>query len=538
MTELEMNLMRRATLGDGLRRSSLRHPDKAALIYYYVDGRSTVYSYRDLNEKANRVANSLLAMGVRKGDRVAAISHNSPELVMLIYALLKIGAWYTPLNFMLQGADIARLVDFAGARLLFVGDNLTGTVSEVVGDLASVDKVVLIDLTGGRKPDGWLDFNTLMDAPAGEPGAIIDDEDVATLFFTSGTEAAPKGVLSTHRNYYASHLAYIINVSITPEDVLLVSIPLIHMAGFDFLLIGHILSQTVVVTQLPNPSQMLDLIEKHRVSATALPPTLYLALARQPDFTRRDLTSARSFLTWASTIPRAMVEAWNEVAPNLEFFTLQGSSESTATAITGSFFKTWADVPNEDGRWVGKAMAFGSELRLVDDDDRDVPVGQPGEQVIRGPVVMKGYYRNERENDRVFRGGWFHTGDILFRDAEGNYFFADRKKDMIKTGEENVFSQEVENVIGAHPAVMQCAVFGVPDPRWGEAVTAAIVPRAGVTVTEEEIIGFCHERLPGFKVPKYVVVTDSLPTTAAGKLLKRDLKAAYAGLAEERGKGA
>ncbi|MBC7106313.1 MAG: long-chain fatty acid--CoA ligase, partial [Firmicutes bacterium] len=338
-----------------------------------------------------------------------------------------------------------------------------------------------------------------------------------------GTEAAPKGVLSTHRNYLFSHLAYTINLGLTPQDVWLVSLPLIHMAGFNLMLMAHVFGQTVVMTQLPVPAQMLRLMAEYRVTVTALPPTLYVALLKEAP-AELVMPEARILMTWASTIPQAMVDGWNRIAPNARFFTLQGSSESTATALTGSFFKSWADVPNGDGRWVGKAMAFGSELRLVDDEGREVAPGEPGEQVIRGPVVMKGYYKNEEETGRVFRDGWFHTGDVLFCDGSGNYYFADRKKDMIKTGGENVFSQEVENVISAHPGVLQCAVFGIPDPRWGEAVTAAVVPRPGVPLTEQEVIGFCRGRLPGYKVPKYVIITDTPPTTAAGKLLKRALR--------------
>jgi len=167
-------------------------------------------------------------------------------------------------------------------------------------------------------------------------------------------------------------------------------------------------------------------------------------------------------------------------------------------------------------------------VRLVDDDGNDVADGESGEQIVRGPVIMKGYYKNDEVNRRVFRDGWFHTGDILFRDAAGNYFFADRKKDMIKTGGENVYCQEVESVLGAHPGVMQCAVFGLPNERWGEAVTAAVIAKPGTEVTEAELIEFCRVRLPGFKAPKRIHFRKSLPISAANKILKRDLKTEYA----------
>jgi fatty-acyl-CoA synthase len=527
MSELKVNLTRRAVVGDGLRRSSLRYPDKDALIYYYSNGSMVKYTFKELNEKVNKVANNLLKRGISKGDKVAAISHNCPELVVLSYALLKIGAWYVPLNFMLGSDDIKWLINFSEAKLFFVEDELQDNVMKVADNLDSVEEFVHINTSGKQKPENWLVFDEFISDETNEPEVLINEEDVASLFFTSGTEAAPKGVLTTHKNYLASHMTYGINVGLTPDDVMILSIPIIHMAGWDLMLMAHIFSETLIMTQLPSPPQMLEVMSKHKVTATALPPTLYVALMNQPQFAKYDLPSARVFITWASTIPKAMVDGWNRVAPNLRFFTIQGSSESTATALTGSFFKTWADIPNEDGRWVGKTVAFGSELKIVDEQDKEIGVGEIGEQIIRGPVVTKGYYRNEEENKRAFREGWFHTGDMLFQDEEGNYFFADRKKDIIKTGGENVATQEVENIIGTHPSVLQCAVFGIPDPYWGEAVAAAVVPASGSCLTEEDIKGFCKERLAGFKVPKYVVFKECLPMSAANKILKRELKAEY-----------
>lgn len=201
--------------------------------------------------------------------------------------------------------------------------------------------------------------------------------------------------------------------------------------------------------------------------------------------------------------------------------------------MTGSWFKTWDEVPNGDGRYVGKVTHTGSEIKLVDEYGNEVPDDEPGEQIARGPVVVKGYYNNEEANIRAFRNGWYHTGDVFIRDKEGNYYFADRKKDIVKTGGENVSSQEIENVLSLHPEIMQCAVFGVPDPRWGEAVTAAVVLKIESTLTKEEIIEYCREKLSGFKTPKYIVFRTSLPTTSAGKLLKRTLKDEYKNLLQK-----
>ncbi|MBH2042384.1 MAG: AMP-binding protein [Comamonadaceae bacterium] len=526
--ELEMNLLRRQNLGDSLRRAAKAAGDKPAIIFYTADGAAQTHSYVQLNALVNTVANNLLRRGIRKGDRVAALSRNNVPFLALGYALHKIGAWLVPVNFMLQPTDVQHLIEFAEAKWFFVEDALLGNVDAVPGKMACVEQFVQFSVSGKAAPAGWLAFAELASGPADEPQVLVDSDDVATMFFTSGTESSPKGVLTSHANFYASQLAWALNFGLAQDDRFLLSIPLIHMAGYLFASFGLANQVTLVMTQVPQPVQMIDLIERHRLTAAALPPTLYVAMLSCPNFRTRDLSSASKMLTWASTIPKAMVDGWKEVAPAMRFFSGQGSSESTAGPLTGGYVGSWAEMPNGDGRWVGRQMCFSADVRLVDDDGKDVADGESGEQIVRGPVIMKGYYKNDEVNRRVFRDGWFHTGDILFRDAAGNYFFADRKKDMIKTGGENVYCQEVESVLGTHAGVMQCAVFGLPDERWGEAVTAAVIARPGTVVTEAELIEFCRGRLPGFKAPKRIHFRSSLPISAANKILKRDLKTEYA----------
>ena len=527
ITALEMNLLRRQNLGDSLRRSALAAPNKPAIIYYTTDGASRSVTYAELNRRANAVAHNLLQRGIAKGDKVAALSRNSIEFLVLGYALHKIGAWLVPINFMLQPPDVQHLIDFSETKWFFVEDALLGNVAPVLDKLTGVQQFVQFGPSPSR-PAGWMSFDELLPGPTHDPEVLIESDDVATLLFTSGTESAPKGVLSTHANYYAAHLGWSMNIGYSKDDRFLVSIPLIHMAAYLFCTLCLTHQITIVMTQSPQPVQMIELIERHRITATALPPTLYVAMIACPNFKTCDLSSASKFVSWASTIPKAMIDGWKQVAPHLRFYSGQGMSETTAAPQTVGSIGSWDEMPNGDGRWVGWPAAYCIELRLVDDEDKDVPIGTAGEQIVRGPAVMKGYYKNEETNQRVFRGGWFHTGDVMFRDAEGNHFFADRKKDMIKSGGENVYCQEVESVLGTHPAVMQCAVFGLPDERWGEAVAAAVIARAGSTVTEAELIEYCRERLAGFKTPKRIFFRTSMPISAANKLLKRELKAEYA----------
>ncbi|HRH86451.1 MAG TPA: AMP-binding protein [Rubrivivax sp.] len=526
-TELEMNLLRRQNLGDSLRRAAQAAPDKPAVIFYATDGATETHSYEQLNALVNVVANNLVRRGIKKGDRVAALSRNNVPFLALGYALHKIGAWLVPVNFMLQPADVQHLIEFAEARWFFVEDALLGNVDSVLGKMACVEQFVQFSVSGKAPPAGWMAFAELASGAADEPQVLIESDDVATMFFTSGTESSPKGVLTSHANFYASHLAWALNFGLAQDDRLLMSLPLIHVAGYLFSSYALANQVTMVMTQVPQPVQMIDLVARHRLSVTVLPPTLYVALLSCPNFATADLRCMSKLGTWASTIPKSMIDGWKQAAPAARFFSAQGSSESTASMLTGGWVGGWDQMPNQDGRWVGRAASVAADVRLVDDEGRDVPVGQSGEQIVRGPVVMKGYYKNDEANRRVFRDGWFHTGDVLFRDAAGNYFFADRKKDMIKTGGENVYCQEVESVLGTHPAVMQCAVFGLPDERWGEAVTAAVITRPGSAPTESELIEFCRSRLAGFKAPKRIHFRTSLPISAANKILKRDLKAEY-----------
>lgn len=529
--EITANLKKWGLIGEGLKRTSNRYPSKKALIYYNTDGEQITFTYKELNEKVNQVSHSLIEMGVKKGDRIASIGRNSPEMVILAYALLKIGAWLTPLNFMLKPQEISQLINVSQSRLFFVDGANMEAVKSIVNELPNVETFVCYRTK--EVPGGWKCFSQLVNGNKTELESDIDEEDVAALFYTSGTESVPKGVMVTHQNFFNANYSYLAAGTFQPDDLMLLSLPLIHMAGFTFMLNGHMVGLTTVMTELPIPSQMAMLIDKHRITSTALPPTLYLGILNADAASQYDYTSLRKLVTWSSTIPKSMVDGWNQIAPDAQFFTIQGSSETTATPLTGSWFKTWAEIPNGDGRYVGKVMNTGSEIKLVDEYGKEVPDGVPGEQLARGPVVVNGYYNNEEANIRAFQNGWYHTGDVLIRDTEGNYYFADRKKDIVKTGGENVSSQEIESNLSSHPEILQCAVFGVPDPRWGEALTAAVVLKNGSALTEEEIIKYCRNKLSSYKIPKYIVFRSNLPTTSAGKLLKRALKDEYKNLSQE-----
>ncbi|WP_076756949.1 class I adenylate-forming enzyme family protein [Edaphobacillus lindanitolerans] len=363
-----------------------------------------------------------------------------------------------------------------------------------------------------------------MSGDASEPAAVIDDRDIAVMFFTSGTESMPKGVMSSHRNLYMASQTYVSEGTFLRDETFVLALPMIHVAGFVCAVTCFTTGAGLVLLELPVPGQIAAAMESYNATTTGLPPTLYLAVLNDPGTSSRDLTGMKKLVTWSSTIPKSMIDGWNELAPGARFLTVQASTASTACPITAGWFKEWDEVPGQDGRYIGEITYPAVDIRIVDEYGEEVPAGIAGEQLIRGPVVTAGYFENREADLKAFRDGWFHTGDIVARDEDGHLFFVDRKKDMVKSGGENVSSQEVESILGRHPDVLQCAVIGLPDAHWGEAVAAVIVKREGSTLNEDEVKTFCREYLAGFKTPKHVYFRRSLPVTSAGKLLKRALK--------------
>ncbi|VUT26743.1 MAG: Long-chain-fatty-acid--CoA ligase [Candidatus Methanolliviera sp. GoM_asphalt] len=264
----------------------------------------------------------------------------------------------------------------------------------------------------------------------------IDDQDIATLIYTSGTEAAPKGVMNTHRNYYSAITSFFLDADMRTEDVYLSTIPLYHVGGIIILTAFNFNGGTNIVTYVPNPVQMLELIPKHKVTFLVEPPTVYAGMTQLPGFEDCDLSSIEKCLSFGALINRPSMETWNKKAPGIQWWSYWGQSELSPLGITGKFKKT-EELPNQDLRWIGKPMCT-LETKLVDDKENDVPIGEIGEIVARGPSVMLGYYKNEEKTKEAFKNGWLHTGDLAMMDEEGNYYFVDRKKDIVKSGGENV----------------------------------------------------------------------------------------------------
>ncbi len=357
----------------------------------------------------------------------------------------------------------------------------------------------------------------------------ITDDDPLRLMYTSGTESRPKGALLSSRSLIAQYVSCIIDGDMTPDDVDIHALPLYHCAQLDAFLTPDIyLGATNVVLPGPDPAMILDAIEREKVTKLFCPPTVWIGLLRCPAFDSHDLSSLRKGYYGAAPMPVEVLRELQQRLPRLRLWNLYGQTEMAPVATVLR--------PDEQVTKAGSAgrPAINVETMLVDDEDRPVPPGTIGEVVHRGPHATLGYYNDPDKTAEAFRGGWFHSGDLGVFDTDGYLTIVDRKKDMIKTGGENVASREVEEAVYRHPGVAEVAVFGIAHPYWIEAVTAVVVPRAGTTLTPEIIIAHARQQLAGFKVPKYVVVTGSLPKNPSGKILKRELRTAHAHLADTR----
>jgi len=514
---------RQHSVGDLLRRTALRYPDKLAV----VDGDRRV-TYGDLDAAVNRAAHALADRGLGKGDRLALLSHNCWQYAVLVFATAKVGVVLVPVNFMLGAHEIAFILEHSGATGLVAEDALVLTADLALASVPAAGRVRgSIGLTGTPVPEGWDDVDGWIDAgDASEPDVLIGDDDPLRLMYTSGTESRPKGVLLSSRSLIAQYVSCALDGGMSGDDVEVHSLPMYHCAQLDcFFCVDVYLGATSIVLRGPDPSTLLATIERERVTKLFCPPTVWISLLRCADFETRDLSSLRKGYYGASAMPGEVLRELQRRLPAVQLWNFYGQTEMSPLA---TILQPHEQVPHAGS--AGRA-AVNVETRCVDDDDEPVPTGEVGEIVHRSPHAALGYYRDEEQSAAAFRNGWFHSGDLGVMDEGGYLAVVDRKKDMIKSGGENVASREVEEAIYTLDGVAEVAVFGITHPHWIEAVTAVVVPKPGVELDPGQVVQHLRDKLAGYKRPKYVVLADSLPKNPSGKILKRELRAQHAGLA-------
>ncbi|MBN2515099.1 MAG: acyl-CoA synthetase [Deltaproteobacteria bacterium] len=519
------NKTNRWVIADMIRRSAYHYPDKKAMIF----GDKSL-TYAEMEDECNRVANALIDLGVKKYDRVAILAHNTIHHVLTWFGCCKAGAIYLAVNYMLRGKDISYCINHSESTVFIVEDALYDLVKDVLDEMPTVKTLIWSNQGAGKPPvdDKFKDFDAWYKAyPADEPDTILHIEDPCQMTYTSGTEALPKGVIISNQALMAQYMGAIVDGQYDDEDVSINALPIYHCAQRDVFLTPIFWLGGTNVLIAPDIGQILKNIQDHKATLFFAPPTVWIGIFRHPDFDKYDISSLKKCYYGASIMPGEVLKEMLNKLPDARVYNYYGQTE---LAPYHTILKAKDALAKLGSAGMG---GLNMETRLEDDEFNVIEkVGVPGEICGRGPHALTMYFKEPEKTEEAMKGGWFHSGDLGVIDEDRYIEVVDRKKDMVKTGGENVPTREVEDAIYLDSRVQEVAVIGVPHSKWVEAVTAVIVPKAGQTITEKEIVEHCKKELAMFKVPKGVVFVDALPKTPTGKILKRDMRVTYKNLFE------
>jgi long-chain acyl-CoA synthetase len=499
-----------------LRESARRAPDATALIL----GEDTT-SYAELDELSDRVAASLTAAGLAAGDRVGLQLPNIPEFVIAYFGVLKAGGVVVPMNVLLKAPEIEFQLRDCGAGALITYGPFLGEAAKAA-DAAAVGSLYVVNHSGGSEPG--VDFRALLAGDRPEPQlAALSPADPAVIIYTSGTTGTPKGAVLSHFTLYMNADASGRLFEFHDGDVVVTALPLFHVFGLSSIMnICILLGGAMALVPRFDAAVVLELIQRDRATVFEGVPTMFVALLQAPGLDGYDLSSLRVAVSGGAPLPAEVIDSFERRfgVTILEGYGLTETSSTTTFNISATERKVYS---------VGKPI-WGVSVQIWDGDGRPLPAGPDhvGEIVVRGPNVMTGYHGNPEATARAFSGGWFHTGDLGYLDADGFLFIVDRIKDLIIRGGYNVYPREVEEVLYAHPAVAEAAVIGVADPRLGEEVHAIVAVKAGQPVTQAQLVDFVKQRVASYKYPRTVEFRDSLPKSATGKILKKELRVSRA----------
>jgi len=499
-------------IGDWIKKWSFLQPNKRALIF-----EDHPFTYQEINLRTNQLCHFLLERGVQKGDRVSVLLYNCHQYIEIFFALSKIGAILVPLNWRLAGPELEFIIKDSGARMIIFEPEFEEIITSIRphlnisnGDFISV---------GSPCPDWANDYEkTLVDYPVHEPNlkTSVGDEDPHILMYTSGTTGIPKGAILSHRKTFFNALNADIFYSLTSKDTMIVSRPMFHSGGL-LVEAAPILYKggTLLLKKRFRSHEILDAVQKYRVTLLELPATLYQFILRECDLTQYDLSSIRSFFTGGERVPKAMLKEYYRKGITIS----QIFGQTEASTIT---FLSPDDAVLKIGS-VGLPVFYG-EVRIVDKTGKEVSPGEVGEIIIKGPTLMSGYWKQPELTAETIRDGWLYTGDLARTDEEGYVYIIDREKDMYISGGENVYPAEIEKVLHTHPKIFDAGIVGVPDEKWGEVGKAFIVLKPGEAMSNGEAFEFLKGKVAKYKIPKYVELIEELPKTASGKIQKFLLK--------------
>ena len=488
--------------------------DKEAL----VDGERHL-TYRELNQRVNRLARSLQALGLAHGDRCAILAYNCQEYVEVIFATAKLGLTLVPLNWRLSPPELAFNLSDSGADTLFFDPEFAEVVVQLQ-EQTTIKRMIALGSAASLESDAYEELLVQQseDEPTVDQPVGLDTAHI--LMYTAGTTGRPKGAVLSQGASFWNAINLTLDMNFTPTDRNLSVLPMFHIGGIGlFTLPVLYMGGTVVIQRTFDPAETLHLLKKEKITLFFGVAAVFLFLIQHSDFNAEAFTHVRVVMSGGAPLPESLVRQYHEAGIVLQ----QGFGMSEAAPSIATLSK---DLALKKAGSIGRAL-FHVEARVVDAEMNDVPADVEGELVIRGPNLMQGYWNRPEATNEAFEGGWFHTGDIARMDAEGDLYIVDRKKDMFISGGENVYPAEVENAIFELPQVTENAVIGIKDEKWGEVGLAVVSLKPGEQLSADDIIDFLKQRLAKYKVPKQVVFVDQLPRNAAGKVLKNKLREEY-----------
>ncbi len=489
-----------------------KYPDKLAL---RIDDREK--TFRELDIESNSIANTLLSMGFRPKDKVATLFFNDVDLILAYFALLKIGVQVVPINFRLAPPEIEYIMNHSEAKGLIYEKHFSQSIDSITKNLKGVCHYIISDAGGSNQ----VCFEDLKQGNTNPPRISIKDDDFSFLMYTSGTTGRPKGVMITHYNSLWNALSLCITSELKHKDIVLNPMPLFHGGALNRYQAFFIMGSTFISLRNFEAQKVLDLIQKYRVTYLCMVPAMANMIFQLESLAKYDLSSVRECLVTSAITPVAVKKKVAEVFFNAGLIDGYGLTEATSCGTGLKPEDAFRKLSS-----VGLPYHF-NEAKIVDENGTEVAVGEVGEIIIRGPNVMQCYYQDPKATEETIKNGWLHTGDLGRKDEEGYFYIVDRKKDMIISGGENIYPAEVEAVLNSHPKVLESAVIGLKDPKWGETVLALIVPKVGETITKDEIDQYCMEQIAKYKRPRMIAFINNLPRNPSGKILKTELRKSY-----------
>lgn len=513
--------MSRIRLTQFLSRAARLFPDRQAI---RCEGREQ--SWRELNTASEELAGGLRRLGVSMGDRVAILALNSDRYVEFLYAIWRISAVAVPLNTRWSPDEISYALADSGPKVIVVDDAFAAVIGKLPPERAAAQ---IVHIGERNPPEGSVSYSALRRGVTAVKDLGGGGEDMAGIFYTGGTTGHPKGVMLCHTGLVATLLAGKMDKEAAADDVaILCVLPMFHLAGAQLAVASAIAARQLIMQPIFDPGAILDCIVKDRIDTLSLVPAMWAMILDHPKAKDADLSSLKNALYGASPMPEGTLRRLIARLPQAQFAQGYGQTETSGVCTL-----LGPDDHDPDGQHAERLKSAGqpilfSELRILDADGQDLPNGSVGEIAIRSVGNMLGYWNKPHETAATLKDGWIMSGDAGYLDSDGYLFIVDRTKDMIVTGGENVYSAETESVLSMHPSVLQCAIIGIPDEKWGERVHAIVRPAPGAAVSAEDLIAHCKARIAGYKCPQSVEFRDvPFPISAAGKILKRELRAPY-----------